>query len=138
MSDSPSSSDPADIQEPVPIEGRRLAVTAQALYLLNLLFPLLPLLALAGIAMLHSGRGVPLARNHLRQGLAGAILSSLLFIAANLLIITQGGYRSMAALVVFELYYVLVVPLLLVPGLIGILRAISGREFQFPLLGRFL
>lgn len=121
---------------PVEVEAKRLAIGAQVLFMLNLLFPLLPLLALALLALWHPQRQLPLARNHLRQGLAGAMASSLLFIAANLAIITQGGYRSMTALVAFELYYLLVVPLFLVPGLLGILRAMAGTEFRFPLLGR--
>jgi hypothetical protein len=118
-------------------EGKRLAITAQVLFLLNLLFPLLPLLALMLLTQFHPQRRLPLVRNHLRQGLAGAVASSLVFVAANLVIIAQGGYRSMTALVAFELYYLLAVPLFLVPGLLGILRAMAGREFRFPLLGRW-
>ena len=75
--------------------------------------------------------------NHLGQALAGALISTTLFILANLIIVLQGGYRSVTALIVFEVYFVVVVPIMLIPGLMALIKAMSGEPFRYPLIGRF-
>ncbi|MES9937699.1 MAG: DUF4870 domain-containing protein [Sedimenticola sp.] len=125
---------PPEQQEP---EGKPLAVTAQGLYLLNLLFPLLPMLGLVGINLSRGKSAPELARGHMRQALAGAIISSCLFLIANLIIVTQEGYRSVTALIVFEIYFVAVVPIMLIPGLMALIKAMAGQPFRYPLIGRF-
>ena len=52
-----------------------------------------------------------------------------------LLILLLGGYRSLHALVIFEVYYILVVPLFLIPGLIGLIKAMAGQIYRYPLIG---
>ncbi|MCG7871982.1 MAG: hypothetical protein N0C81_06025 [Candidatus Thiodiazotropha lotti] len=118
------------------VEGKTLAVISEGLYLLNLLFPLLPLIALAWLWLRHRGSAGRLLFNHLRQAFVGAVIATLLFTMANLLIIFLGGYRSLHALVIFELYYIICVPLLLIPGLLGLIKAMSGQTYRFPLIGR--
>ncbi|MEW8323190.1 MAG: hypothetical protein AB2606_11155 [Candidatus Thiodiazotropha taylori] len=118
------------------VEGKTLAVISEGLYLLNLLFPLLPLLALTWLWLRHRGSATGLLFNHLRQAFIGAVIASILFTAANLLIIILGGYRSLHALIIFELYYIICVPLLLIPGLLGLIKAMAGQSYRFPLIGR--
>ncbi|MES9963770.1 MAG: hypothetical protein ABW116_09520 [Candidatus Sedimenticola sp. 20ELBAFRAG] len=120
-----------------PPEGKGLAVIAQALYLLNLLFPILPMLGLAGVYISRRRTAAVLAMNHLGQALAGALISTTLFILANLIIVIQGGYRSVTALIVFEVYFVVVVPIMLIPGLMALIKAMAGEPFRYPLIGRF-
>ena len=126
------------MSEEVPIDespGKRIAVIGQALYLLNLLFPLLPLLGLAWLHARHGAHAPRLARVNTRQALAGAAVSTALFAAANLLILALGGYRSLHALIIFEVYYIVVVPAFLIPGLIALIKALSGQVYRFPLFG---
>ncbi|MBV2090643.1 MAG: hypothetical protein KUF72_07120 [Candidatus Thiodiazotropha sp. (ex Ctena orbiculata)] len=118
------------------VEGKTLAVISEGLYLLNLLFPLLPLLALAWLWLRHRGSATGLLLNHLRQAFIGAVIATLLFTTANLLIIILGGYHSLHALIIFELYYIICVPLLLIPGLLGLIKAMAGQTYRFPLIGR--
>ena len=114
---------------------KRIAVIGEGLNLLNLLFPLLPLLGLAWLWSRHRTDDSALLRNHLRQALRAAMISSAVFLAANLLILYLGGYRGIQALIVFEVYFILVVPLFLIPGLLGLLRAMDGRPYRYPLIG---
>lgn len=115
--------------------GKTLAIVSQGLYLLNLLIPLLPLVVLSLLYLNRDVGGKPLARINLTQALIGAGISSLLFIAANLLILLLGGYRSLQALIIFEVYYILLVPVFLIPGLIALIKAMSGQIYRFPLIG---
>jgi uncharacterized Tic20 family protein len=117
---------------------RRLAVTAQGLYLLNLLFPLIPLVFLLAIYFRRVADAGALGRNHLRQALPAALVSSVLFVLANGVVLAYGGYRSVVALITFEVYFIAVVPLFVIPGLMGLLRAMNEQEFRFPILGRFV
>ena len=115
--------------------GKPLAVIGEGLYLLNLLFPLLPLLGLLWLYTRRHNHPAALVRVHLRQALLGAVIVALLFLGANLMILLLGGYRSLHALVIFEVYYILVVPLFLIPGLIGLIKAMSGQIYRYPLIG---
>ena len=114
--------------------GKSLAVIAVGLYLLNLLLPLLALMGIAGLYVMHRRHGSKLVRVNLYQTLVGSVISTSLFLLANLLIVILGGYRSLHALIIFEVYYILVVPLFLIPGLIALIKAMSGQCYVFPLI----
>ncbi len=117
-------------------QGKSLAIISEGLYLLNLLFPLLPLLGLAWLHYRHRNSEFDLVRNHLPQAFIGACISCSIFIAANLLVLALGGYGSIAALITFEVYFIAVVPLFLIPGLMALIKAMSGQQFRYPLIGR--
>ncbi|MBL3598597.1 MAG: hypothetical protein JMN25_01855 [gamma proteobacterium endosymbiont of Lamellibrachia anaximandri] len=116
-------------------QGKTLAIISEGLYLLNLLFPLLPLLGLAWLRYRHRSSEFDLVRNHLPQAFIGACISSSIFVAANLLILALGGYGSIAALITFEVYFIAVVPLFLIPGLMALIKAMSGQQCRYPLIG---
>jgi uncharacterized membrane protein len=118
------------------VPGKAIAIISEALYGLNLLFSLLPLLGLLWLYFRYHDHPADLARIHLRQALAGALVVSAIFLGANLLILVLGGYRSMATLIVFEVYYIAVVPLFLIPGLLGLIKAMAGEPYRYPLIGR--
>ena len=118
-----------------------LAVITEGLYLLGMLLPLLPLLPLLGqlwIYTRHRDHETPVVRNHVRQCFVATLIAFGVFAAANLLALSLGGYGTWAALVVFEVYFVVFVPLLLIPGLIGLIRAMSGQDYRYPIIGKRL
>ncbi len=115
---------------------KTLAVVSEGLYLLNLLFPLLPLLGLIWLRYRHRKHMAALVRNHLPQACRAACIATAVFIAANLLILLLGGYRSIHALIVFEVYFIIVVPLFLIPGLFGLIKAMAAQTYRYPLIGR--
>ena len=118
------------------VRGQRLAVAAEALYLLNLL--LLPVLAFLVLAWLF-GRNVqtapPLAACHLRQTMAASLWAGVLLVIANLIIIGLGGYDRPFTWVVGILYFTMGHTTLVVLGTVGLAKAMAGQPFRFPLVG---
>jgi uncharacterized membrane protein len=113
------------------------AIIAEGLYLLNLLFPLFPMLGLAPM-YLKRRKHPEFIRLHIAQAFWAALISLALFVGANLLVLALGGYRGIQGLVVFEVYYIAIIPLFLVPGLLALIKALSGQGFRYPLLGKFV
>ena len=121
----------------MPEKVTRIATTAEALYLLNLLFPLLPWLVLLAFNARHRESDSFVVRAHLRQAVIAATITTSLFLVANLVVPLVGGYKSIGALILFEIYYIVVVPVSLIPGLFGLIRAMAGESYRFPLIGKY-
>lgn len=120
--------------------GQGTAITGEILFLLNLLVPVLPLLFLVFLNLKHKNTDNPFLRAHLEQPLLAAGISTGLFLLGVLIIILTGGYQSISIqlIVVLEVYTVGVVIPLLIPGMIGLIRAMSGDIYRYPLIGRIL
>lgn len=117
--------------------GQTLAVTAEALYLANLL--LLPGLAfLILFALLHKHRHTasPLALCHLRQTIAASIWAGILLVIANVAIILLGGYHQPGTWVIAILYFTMFHSTFVLLGVLGLAKAMAGKVFVFPLIGR--
>ncbi|HEC07452.1 hypothetical protein [Thiolapillus sp.] len=125
-------------------EKQGLAITAEALYMLNLLFPVLPLFALGVIYFRHRNDPSLFVRSHVIQPWIAALISTALFFLINLIAALAGGYTSLDnlisihSLVALEVYTLLVILPFLVPGLLALTRAMSGQAWRYPLIGRFL
>lgn len=120
--------------------GLATAITGEILFLLNLLLPVLPLLFLVFLNLKHRKTTSDFLRAHLQQPLIASIISTSLFLLGILFIIMTGGYKSISIqlIVVLEAYTLLVVIPLLIPGLIGVIRAMSGEVYSYPLIGKWL
>ncbi len=117
--------------------GKGLAILAEALYLANLLIlPGVAFIALAWIFFHHSANAPSLARCHLRQTMSASIWAGVLLLLANAVIILLGGYDSPSTWIVVILYFTTVHATLVLLGTMGIARAMSGRHYHFPLVGR--
>ena len=131
---------PEDIQP----DRQALAISAEALYLLNLLFPILPLLALLLIHFKNHNTYTVFLQSHTVQPLIAALLSTALFIIINVVAYLTGGYTSMDSLIsihsliALEAYTLVVIIPFSVPGLIGVTKAMAGQSWRYPLIGRLL
>lgn len=131
------------MEEQHPQEKQGLAIASEALYMLNLLFPLIPLLALTVIFFRHRKDPSLFVRSHVIQPFVAALISTALFIAINLIAAFLGGYTSLDnlisihSLVALEVYTLLVILPFLVPGLIGLTKAMAGLAWHYPVIGRF-
>lgn len=117
--------------------GKDLAVLAETLYLINLL--LLPGIAFGILVWLYRRRydsAPPLARCHLEQTLVASIWAGALLIGINLLILLLGGYQTSMTWVVLIIYFVVCHSTLVLLGAFGLSKAMAGKTYQFPLLGR--
>jgi len=124
-------------------KNQGLAITGEALYMLNLLFPILPLLALSVVFFRHRKNPSLYLRSHIIQPFIAALVSTSLFIIINLVAALLGGYTSLDnlvsihSLVALEVYTLLVILPFLIPGLIGLTKAMSGLAWHYPIIGRF-
>ena len=117
--------------------GQGLAVAAETLYLLNLLvLPVLAFLILVVLYRRHARTAPPLARCHLRQTLAASLWAGLILIVANAAIVALGGYHVPATWVIIVLYFTLGHASLVLLGVMGLAKAMSGQRYVYPLLGR--
>ncbi len=129
---------PISGSEPASTEaaGMALAVTAEALYLANLL--LLPGVAFLGLAYLYVARRrqVPrLAACHIAQTFSASIWAGLLLVLVNGLILVAGGYSASHTWVILVTYFTVVHTTLVLLGMVGLARALAGRTFQYPFIG---
>lgn len=116
--------------------GQGLAVAAETLYLLNLLvLPVLAFLILVVLYRRHARAAPPLARCHLRQTLAASLWAGLILIVVNAAIVTLGGYHVPATWVIIVLYFTLGHASLVLLGVMGLAKAMSGQQYVYPLLG---
>ncbi len=129
---------PASVEQaPHNPAGQTLAVSAEALYLLNLLLlPGLAFVALVAVYLKSHGTAAPLAAAHLSQTLAASLWAGGLLVLANLAVLVLGGYQTLSAWIILAAYVVLVHASLVVCGAIGLARALAGQCWRFPLFGR--
>jgi hypothetical protein len=124
------------VEQPSPA-GQSLAVTAEALYLTNLLLlPGLAFLVLAILYLRHAASAPPLARCHLRQTLAASLWAGALLLLVNVAIVLLGGYHVPATWVLVILYFVTCHATLVLLGVLGLAKAMAGASYRYPLLGR--
>ena len=134
---SPLDNDSPDSDAGGSTPGQSLAVTAEVLYLANLL--LLPGLAFfILLAAWHKRRNSApaLARCHLRQTLAASLWAGALLVIANAAIILLGGYHHPSTWVIAILYFTMFHSTFVLLGVLGLAKAMAGREFVYPLIGR--
>ena len=125
-----------EVPEPV-VPGQSLAVTAEVLYLTNLLLlPGLAFIALLGVYFTTIKSAPGLAACHLRQTLSASLWAGVLLLAANILIVLLGGYRSPYTWMVAIIYFTTCHATLVLLGVMGLARAMAGQCFRYPLVGR--
>ncbi len=117
--------------------GQGIAVGAEALYLANLLLlPGLAFLALLVLGFAHRRDAPPLGRCHLRQTLAASLWAGAILVLANVLILALGGYQQPATWIVLILYFTICHSTLVLFGIVGLARAMAGKLYVYPLIGR--
>ncbi len=125
-------------------EEKSVAIASEGLYLLNLLFPVLPLLVLLIIFLKNKQTNSVFLKGHLIQPLIAALLGTALFVIINIIAAVFGGYSnlddlvSIQTLIALEVYTLAVILPFTVPGLLGLTKAMAGQSYRYPLIGRFL
>lgn len=118
-------------------EGQGLAVAAESLFLANLL--LAPGLAFAAIAWLWLKRRnelPPLARCHLMQAFHVSLWGGALLAGFSIAFILLGGMDWEWTWVLVIMYFTCVHSTLVMFGILGLAKAMAGKEYVYPLIGR--
>jgi len=118
--------------------GRSLAIAAQTLYLLNLLLlPGLAFLLLLGLYVSQRKRAPDLARNHLSQTVGVSLLGGALILCVITPALALGGVHSGYTWMIVVLYFTFIHSTLILLGVLGLVKAMAGQHFRFPLVGRW-
>ena len=114
------------------------AAFADAFFIANLLFVGAFYIALWVLFATRYTQADAVSRSHIKQALVGASISTGIFAIINISIILTTGYASGSALLLLEVYFMVIVPLFLVVGILAFSKAIKGEYFCYPLIGRML
>jgi len=114
------------------------AAFAEAFFIGNLLFVGAFYLALWILYFLRFEKSSTITKRHIKQALIASSISTLIFVSINIFIILTTGYTSVTALFSLEFYFMILLPLFLVVGILGFTRAIKGIDFNYPLISRFI
>ncbi|HHJ20389.1 MAG TPA: hypothetical protein ENJ84_11300 [Gammaproteobacteria bacterium] len=114
------------------------AAFAAAFFIANLIFIGLFYLALWLLYGLRYQQASPITRHHLQQALAASTITTTLFIVINSFILLNSGYHSLTGLISLEIYFMLLVPAFLLLGILAFVKAVTGQDFRYPLIARFI
>ena len=116
---------------------KTLAITAEVLFLFNLLLaPGLGFIVLLLVYILKKSQANTLAANHLSQTVGVSLIGGVLIISIVALIFFLGGFDSGYTWVVVVLYFTLIHSSLILMGVIGLVKALNGEHFCYPLIGK--
>ena len=114
------------------------AAYAEAFFIGNLLFVGVFYLALWTLYLVRYENACTITQSHLKQTLIASSISTTIFIVINIFIILTSGYTSVTALFSLEFYFMILLPLFLVVGIMGFTKAIKGIDFTYPVIGRLI
>ncbi|OQY52643.1 MAG: hypothetical protein DRR08_07110 [Candidatus Parabeggiatoa sp. nov. 2] len=124
------------VQKNADIPGQSLAILAESLYLINLLLlPGIAFLILAVLFFKYESKAPSLAGCHLRQTFSASIWAGLVLILLNGVILLIGGYQAPYTWVIVILNFVLFHATFVFLGIFGLVNALVGKGFHYPLIG---
>ncbi|MCB1755675.1 MAG: hypothetical protein KDJ38_09140 [Gammaproteobacteria bacterium] len=128
---------PSTDKDIVRIPGYALAVTAEVLYVVNLLLlPGLAFLLLGFLYLTKRQTAPPLAASHLDQTISASLWAGVLLVLVNLLILLLGGYNGAWTWVILIIWFTSCHATLVMFGVIGLSKAMAARCWRYPLVGR--
>ncbi|MEE9321578.1 MAG: hypothetical protein V3U76_14115 [Granulosicoccus sp.] len=113
-----------------------IAAIAEALFIANLLFIGVVYIALWVLYLVKYKTASAVSKSHLKQTLIASTISTLIVLVLNIIIVLTSGYASATALIMAEMYLMLVVPVFLVIGIFGFTKAVNEQFYKYPLIGR--
>ena len=132
----PASEPASDYLPPQPVGT---AVMAETLYLVNLM--LLPGMGFLMLLWLfwkkHQGASA-LALNHLQQTIYASIWGGMLIIVILALILILGGIDGPYTWMIALIYFTIVHSSFIIMGMIGLIKALAGQCWRYPLVGKAL
>jgi hypothetical protein len=117
-------------------DGQSLAVTAEVLFLVNLMLaPGLAFLAIAWLWWRRRNEASPLARCHIEQTFRASLWAGALLVIANAAVIALGGFQSAWTWVVVIIWFTCIHSSLILLGVVGLVKAMAGKPYAYPLIG---
>ncbi len=124
------------MNQPQEVPGQGLAVTAEALYLVNLMVaPGLGFLAIAWFWLKRRQDAPPLARCHIDQTFFVSLWGGLLIVVVNTALFLWLGWDWEWTWVIVVIYFTCVHSTLILLGMLGLAKAMAGKPYVYPLIG---
>ncbi len=116
--------------------GPPLAIAAGVLFLSNLMIlPGIAFVALVWLWWKHRDHPDSLVRNHLQQNVVACLWGGAVLVGVSVAILLLGGFDNPWTWLVGILYFVLFHAGLIYLGVMGLIRAMNGHTWRFPLIG---
>jgi hypothetical protein len=122
-----------DISE---IPDRKMAIIAESLYLLNLvMIPGLAFIVLVWLFIKYEGGAIKISGCHLRQTFSASIWAGLLLGLVTWVMLSTMNHDSHYTWMIVIPYFVICHSVLVLLGIMGLAKALAGREFHYPIIG---
>lgn len=116
--------------------GFMLAVTAEALYIANLLvLPVIAFVILLFVYFTRKNNAPALAANHLSQTFVASLWAGIMLLLVNGLILILGGYDGSWTWVILISYFTVCHSAFVMLGILGLAKAMAGQCWRYPLIG---
>ncbi|EDN68731.1 conserved hypothetical protein, membrane [Beggiatoa sp. PS] len=113
-----------------------LAIVAESLYLLNLLvLPGIAFLILMVLYFKYENSSSPIVGCHLRQSFSATIWAGLVLMLVIWVIFEIGGYDTPYTWLIAIIYFIIFHNILVFLGIFGLIKAIAGEQFHYPIIG---
>lgn len=113
-----------------------IGAIAEAIFMLGLLFIGFGYVALLGLYFLKYKGASKVSQNHLRQVLIAGAISLFIAISFIVIIMLTTGFASATALIMIEIYLMVIIPLFMFFGIMGFVKAINHQDYRFPLISK--
>lgn len=111
---------------------------AEAFFIANLLFVGIFYIVLWGFYLLAYKNASQVSKNHIKQALWASTITTTIALALVIIAFMTTGFASVQALIMAEVYLMVIVPLFMILGILGFTKAINERDFKFPIIGSLL
>ena len=111
---------------------------AEAFFIANLLFIGIFYFVLWGLYLLAYKDASQISKNHIKQVLWASTFTTLIAVTLMLIALMTTGFASVQALIMAEVYLMVVVPIFMLLGILGFTKAINEKDFKFPIIGNLL
>lgn len=122
------------MQQQQPQKQDYIGAYAEAFYIANLLFVGVFYLLLWGLYFIFYKGASEVSKNHIKQTLVASSLSTLIVILLNIFVVLTSGYASATGLILAEVYLMLLVPLFMIFGILGFIKAVNEKNYTYPLM----
>lgn len=111
---------------------------AMAFFMANLLFIGIFYLILWVFYFLSYKNASQISKNHIKQALWASTITTIIALTLAVIAFLTTGFASVQALIMAEVYLMVIVPLFMLLGILGFTKAINEKNFKFPLIGNLL
>jgi len=124
------------VSRPDADDSSSIAVIAESLFLINLLLlPGLGFLILLYVFWKKHKQARAVDLNHLQQTISASLWGGFLLVVVNVLIVLFGGYQGAYTWMFVVLYFTMVHSTFILLGVLGLVKALAGECWKYPLVG---